>query len=284
MKGDRITGADLAKALPLFAAVPAEAVLGYSPAPGSKRLFRPDELNRLAARYGLDSRMDAPVCFDIELRAVTKERVVEAMRKSIDAPGLRIEIVNLSRTLAPDGELTFPRTGLPAATPAEPDTSLPWKGFVLYNGGRRFDLWAEVKISAPMTRVIALRNLAMGETIPPDAVQLETHDDSPLRNDIARHLDEVVGLVPSRGIRAGFPIIRSYLSAAFDVKKGDTVEVRAISGEATLKTEALAENSGRSGDSILLRNTASGKTFRGRVDGRGSVIVVTGDIARSKGT
>jgi flagellar basal body P-ring formation protein FlgA len=129
-----------------------------------------------------------------------------------------------------------------------------------------------------------LRNLAMGESIPADAVQLETHDDSPLRNDIARHLDEVVGRVPSRGIRAGFPVFRSNLSAPFDVKRGDTVAVRAVSGEAVLTTEALAEDSGRNGDSILLKNTASGKTFRGRVDGPDSVIVVTGEAARSKRT
>ena len=115
-------------------------------------------------------------------------------------------------------------------------------------------------------------------------MRLETHDDSPLRNDVARHLDEVVGRVPSRVIRSGFPVVRSNLSAPFDVKKGEMVAVRAVSGEAVLTTEAQAEDSGRNGDSILLKNTASGKTFRGRVDGPGSVIVVPDEAARVKRT
>jgi flagella basal body P-ring formation protein FlgA len=281
--GDRIFGSDLARALPVFAAISPEAVFGYAPAPGSKRVFQADELNRIATRYRLDGRVDSPVCFDIELRAVTKELVIEAMRKSIDVPGLRLEIVSLNHAAAPAGELVFPIAGL-AANPVDPETSLPWKGFVLYNRGRRFDLWAQVKISAPMTRVVALRNLAIGEAIPAEAVRLETHDDSPLRNDVVRHLDEVVGRVPSRVIRSGFPVVRSNLSSPFDVKKGEMVAVRAVSGEAVLTTEAQAEDSGRNGDSILLKNTASGKTFRGRVDGPGSVIVVPDEAARVKRT
>src|SRR5579863_7111556 len=77
--GDRIVGADLARALPAFAAIASDAVLGYAPAPGSQRVFRADELNRISARYKLDGRADGPVCFDVELRAVTKARVMEAM-------------------------------------------------------------------------------------------------------------------------------------------------------------------------------------------------------------
>jgi flagella basal body P-ring formation protein FlgA len=282
--GDRITGADLARAIPGFAAIAPDTVLGYAPSPGSKRLFRADELNRIAARYGLEGKPAGPVCFDIELGLVSKDTVTEAMRKSLDTPGIRLEITRLSRTLAPLGEVVFPKAGLAATTLAEPDAAIPWKGYIVYSGGRKFDLWAGVKISAAMTRVVAVRNLAIGDRISSDAVQLETHDDSPLRNDIARHLDEVVGRIPSRSIRAGFPIFRSSLSDPFDVKKGDAVQVRAVSGEAVLTTEALAQDSGRTGDSILLKNTTSGKTFRGRVDGPGSVIVVAGEMARAKRT
>lgn len=279
---DRIRGSDLARALPAFFAVPPAAEIGYAPAPGSKRVFRPDELNRIAARFGIASTSDQPICFDWELQPVSKESAVEAMRKSLDTPGVRIEIVRLSQTPAPSGAIVFPKSGLMAASIAEPSTALMWRGFVLYNGGRKFDLWAEVKISASMARVVAIRELAVGEPIPSDAVRLETQEDTPLRNDIARHLDEVVGHIPLRGIQTGAPVFRTQLAEPFDVKRGDAVEVRAMSGRAVLTMEGVAESSGRKGDSVLLKNPASGKIFRGRVEGQRRVLVNVGAIGEGK--
>ena len=282
VRADRITGGDLARALPAFLAIPAAAEIGYAPAPGSKRVFRPDELNRIAARFGLTATSDTPVCFDWELHLISKDTVVEAMRKSLDTPGARIEISRLSQTPAPIGEIVFPRRGLMAASIAEPSTALMWRGFVLYNSGRKFDLWAEVKISASMPRVVAIRELAVGEPILSDAVRLETQEDTPLRNDIARHLDEVVGRIPLRGIPSGAPVFRTQLAEPFDVKRGDAVEVRAMSGRAVLTMEGVAESSGRKGDSVLLKNPASGKIFRGRVEGQRRVLVNVGAIGEGK--
>jgi flagella basal body P-ring formation protein FlgA len=284
MTGERITGSDLARVLPLFSAMPPDAILGYAPSPGSKRVFRADEINRIAARYGLQSSADNPICFDFELQPVSKERAREAMQQMLEIPGLRLEIVRLSRAPAPKGEVVFPKAGLAAVSVSDLNAVLLWRGFVVYGRERHFDLWAEVKISAAMPRVVAVRDLAIGEPIPAGAVRLETEDDSPLRNDIARQLDEVVGRIPSRSVRAGSPIQRLNLSAPFDVKRGDTVAVRATSGDAVLTTEAQAESSGRKGESILLKNPASGKMFRGRIDGPDSVVVVAGQAMGAKRT
>ena len=279
---DRITGADIARALPAFLAMPSDVVIGYAPSPGSKRVFRTDELNRIAAQFGLKATSDGPICFDWELHPVSKERVIVAMQKAFDIPNIRLEIIRLSQMPAPEGEVVFPRSGLMAASVAEPNISLMWRGFVLYNRGRKFDLWAEVRISAAMPRVVAIRDLVIGEPIPADAVRIETQEDTPLRNDIARHLDEVVGRIPLRGVPSGAAIFRTQLSEPFDVKKGDTVEVKATSGRAVLSMEVVAESSGRKGDAVLLKNPASGKTFRGRVEGQGRVIVNVGSVTEGK--
>ena len=279
---DRILGSDLARALPAFLAIPPAAEIGYAPSPGSKRAFRPDELNRIAARFGLPAISDTAICFDWELQPVSKEQVTEAMHKSLATAGARIEVVRLSQTPAPSGEIVFPRSALMAASLADPNTSLMWRGFVLYSLGKKFDLWAEVKISAAMPRVVAIRELAVGEPIAADAVRLETQEDTPLRNDIARHLDEVVGHIPLRGIQTGSPVFRTQLAEPFDVKRGDAVEVRALSGRAVLTMEGIAETSGRKGDSVLLKNPVSGKTFRGRVEGLHRVLVNVGAIGEGK--
>jgi len=159
---DRITGAYLAKSVPEFGQIPSDAVLAYAPGPGSKRVFRPDELNRIAARFGIPSKVSNAACFEWELHPVSEEQLLVAMRKTFDAPGLKLEIVRHSRTPAPVGEIVFPKSGLAATSFSDPGTSLFWRGSVIYAGGKKFDLWAQVRISAAMPRVIAVRTIAPG--------------------------------------------------------------------------------------------------------------------------
>jgi flagella basal body P-ring formation protein FlgA len=133
-----------------------------------------------------------------------------------------------------------------------------------------------VKVSAAMPRVIATVPLAAGKPVEKGQVRLETIDDFPLRNDTARALEEVVGRVPRRAVRAGLPVLRSDLAEAFQVERGDTVQVMVLAGAAQLELDALAEASGRQGDVISLRNPRSGKLFRARIDGKGRAIVMVG--------
>jgi len=133
--------------------------------------------------------------------------------------------------------------------------------------------------------VVALEPLAPGKPVGMDQVRLETSDDFPLRNDAARSLDEVIGRIPRRAVRAGLPVLRSDLADAFQVERGDTVEVTAVSGAAQLELEAQAEASGRQGDVISLRNLRSGKVFRARIEGKDRAIVMvraTGLLARAQ--
>jgi flagella basal body P-ring formation protein FlgA len=149
-----------------------------------------------------------------------------------------------------------------------------WRGYVAYDSPRRFSVWARVRVSATMPRVIAVEPLPAGKPAGKAQVRLETYDDFPLRNDTARSLEEVIGRIPRRAVRAGLPVLRSDLAEAFQVERGDTVEVTAVSGTAQLALEALADASGRKGDVISLRNPRSGKLFRARIEGKGRAIVM----------
>jgi flagella basal body P-ring formation protein FlgA len=127
-----------------------------------------------------------------------------------------------------------------------------------------------------MPRVIAAAPLSAGKPVAKEQVRLETIDDFPLRNDTARSLEEVIGRIPRRAVRAGLPVLRSDLAEAFQVERGDTVEVMVIAGAAQLELDAQAEASGRQGDVIPLRNPRSGKVFRARIDGKGRAVVMVG--------
>lgn len=272
---DRILGEDLARALPGFLnKIPGDAVIGYSPTPGARRIFKSLELQRIGAPYGVGVEPEAEACFEWSLQTLTEDVVRSAIRDSLASPDARIDVLAISRELAPAGKVSFPISGLLASTLSGPDTPVTWRGEVLYHGSRKFSVWARVKISATMTRVVATQLILPGQNVEADQVRVETYDDFPLRNDIARNLEEVVGRVPRRAIRAGLPVFRLDLIEPFQVRRGDLVDVTAIAGAAQLRMPALAETQGRQGDMISLKNPRTGKIFRARIEGKDRALVL----------
>ena len=275
VNNDHIFGADLSHTLSAFAGIPADTIIGYSPAPGSRRILQFPELKRLGAQYGIPVPPESQACFEWKTQLITEDMVRDAIRESLHAPDARIEIMAMSKIPAPPGKLVFPLDGLSAASNTDPSTPVTWRGYVLYSSARRFSLWARVKISTTAPRIVALEPLAPGKPIEKHQVRLETVDDFPLRDLRARSLDEVIGRIPRRAVPAGSPVLRSDLTEAFQVETGSVVEVTAISGAAQLQLEAVAQSSARQGDLVSLRNPRSGKTFRARVEGKGKAIVLS---------
>ncbi len=87
-------------------------------------------------------------------------------------------------------------------------------------------------------------------------MRIETYDDFPLRNDIARNLEEVVGRMPRRALRMGLPVFRADLIEPFQVQRGDLVDVTAIAGAAQLRMPALAETPGKTRRHDLAKESA----------------------------
>ena len=272
---DRILGEDLAKIVPGFLdKMPGDTVIGYSPAPGARRVFTSVELNRIGAPYGVAVAPDAEACFEWSVQPLTKDLIRAAILDSLQSPDARIDVLAISGSLAPAGKISFPISGLLASTITGPDTPVTWRGEVLYHGSRKFSIWARLKISSTMTRVVATQLILPGQTVTADQVRIETYDDFPLRNDIARNLEEVVGRMPRRALRLGLPVSRADLIEPFQVQRGDLVDVTAIAGAAQLHVPALAETPGRQGDLITLKNAHSGKYFRARIEGRDKALVM----------
>ncbi|HLJ47624.1 MAG TPA: flagellar basal body P-ring formation chaperone FlgA [Bryobacteraceae bacterium] len=267
--GDQILTADLARAIPEFAEAPPDKVIGYAPSPGSRRVIRIDELKRLARQLDVAVTPNREACFEWQLAPVSRGEIVAVMRQSLEAPDARIEVLQVSRTVTPSGTYVFPRTGLSRSA-----TDTLWRGYVAYGKGRRFDIWARVRIAVPLTRVVAVRRINAGESIEASQVRLETVIGFPQEDQEARNLGEVVGRVTRGPISAGRPVLLSQLSAPLDVKAGESVEVQVTSGHARLALEAQAANSGREGDMISVRNPKTGKIFHARVEGKGKVLVM----------
>lgn len=271
-----ILGEDLAKALPAFSSMPGDAVVAFSPAAGLQKHFNSVDLSRVGRRYGITVPTDAEACFEWTFQPLTSSEIVAAIRDALRLPEARVEVLATSHTVVPDGKLTFALTGISASTMADPTTPVTWRGRIVYGGSRQFDIWARVRLSVTTTRVVATEDLLPDQVVTSSAVRLETYDEFPLKHEIARNLDEVVGKLTRRPIRAGLPVLRMDLADPFLVRRGDTVDVTVVSGAAEIHLQAMANTSGRQGDTISLTNTQTGKIFRARVGGRDKVILLTG--------
>ena len=75
---------------------------------------------------------------------------------------------------------------------------------------------------------------------------------------------------------AGAPLLESMLEPPREVNRGDVVNAIVQNGAARLDVQAVAEDSGRKGQIISVRNPRSGRSFQARVEEKGTVVVVPG--------
>ena len=68
-------------------------------------------------------------------------------------------------------------------------------------------------------------------------------------------------------------LVRRKEAAAMEVRRGEPVGVEVHSGAAHLKFIARAESEGRAGESVQVRNPATGRVFPATVEAKGKVVV-----------
>jgi flagella basal body P-ring formation protein FlgA len=265
VEGDRLLARDFAASLPGFAQLAPETQFGASPLPGVRRVFHSLEMKALARHYGVDIGTSPDICFERAMETLDRNKLLESMRQALGLQDARIEIVETSTYPVPRGRLVFRAEdlGRPALPSAEPPVT--WRGSVIYGSGQRFSIWARVRVSASVPRVVAVENLKRGEPIAAGKIRVETSDTFPALGDVARTIEEVAGRTPVRDLTAGAEIHRAQIVPAPDVKRGDMIDVEVRSGAARLVLTAEAETAGRSGDVITVRNPASKKLFKARI-------------------
>lgn len=269
--GDRILGGDMARAVPVFAAVPPELVLGYVPAPGARRTYAAAELARLARRHGLAVEPGQEACFIRPLETLTRERVAASLQAAM--PAAHLEVLDFSRQPVPPGELRFePST-------AGAGSERVWHGAVRRPGQADFPVWAKVRIRVTGTCAVASETLPAGLRIARAQFRAETYEGPPGLLEPS----QVVGRVPRRTIPAGAAIESQWLEDPAEVGSGERVQVEVRSGPARLLLEGQAQSSGRRGQVIAVRNPANGKVFRATIQDRGRVTLAAGGSGAAPG-
>lgn len=277
--GEWITAGDLSQALPVFAQLPPATEVGRSPAPGAQRVFRRLELNRLLRLFSLHGELASEPCFAWPLQPLPTEPLIAAMSRTLSVESSAIELKDYSRFPVPPGELLFPRASL-STVPGTQDALLFWKGFVVYSKDRRLPIWAKIRVHAPAPRIVAKTELLPNVPITADQVEATVSTQPVGDTRYATSIDEVVGRVPRARIEPGAAIQGSQLTAAPDVRAGDSVQLEVRNGALSIRTSAKAERSGRSGEIIPLINPVSGARFAGRVEGPSKASVTVSSSAK----
>jgi len=274
VSSDRILARDLAKAVPVFAAAPPAATLGYAPSPGQRRWFSGSDLERLARRLGLAwPGVNDGVCFEWPTAPLTAGVVQQALHAA--APLARFELLDFSRQPAPAGKVEFPLRGIRTGARGQSGAAYIWRGRVKYAAGRSFPIWAKLTGGEPSRRVVARENLPARKVISAEQLVLEEYLRVPATSaGFAERLEQVVGRVPRRSIEAGKPVETAWLDDAPVVMKGEHVTVEVRTGSMKLSLEAISESGGRKGESVLLRNPSSGKRFRARMEEKGRAVAL----------
>jgi flagella basal body P-ring formation protein FlgA len=262
--GNRILGRDLALADPRFSGLPAGLTVGFTPAPGTKRIYAAPELQRLARANALSIASPEDICFEIPMIRVQEEDASAAMRRAL--PGdAALKILELAAFDVPVGLLEFPIEGLEPTSAANHGVQL-WRGHVQYAETRRASFWARVEVAVPVTAVVAVRDLPPDTPISASSLRIETRTGPIEREKPATRIEDVQGRMPKRALKAGSVIPLAILADAPSVRRGDPVTVEVQSGPAHVRFEAIAESAARDGDMVELRNPSNGKTFRARLD------------------
>src|ERR1035438_2628208 len=145
--GPQIHAKDMAGVLHAFGKIPPETVLAASPLPGSSRIFHRSELYSIAQQYSVPTDDLADVCFAWQMQPLPLDRVLDAMRASLQLASASIEIVEMPLKPAPVGPLAFPLDQLHPPAAGDQSVAVLWRGEVILADNQRYPIWARVRVS-----------------------------------------------------------------------------------------------------------------------------------------
>lgn len=124
-------------------------------------------------------------------------------------------------------------------------------------------------------RVLMLRSeVRRKQIIPAGALSESVAWVPPGGAEVVSEMSEAAGAVARSRLDAGTMLRRDMLEPAIMIRRGELASVYCVSDGVQVTTTARAKSDGRLGELIELRTDHSRKTFSGRVDGRGQVVVM----------
>jgi flagella basal body P-ring formation protein FlgA len=205
------------------------------------------------------------ICFERATEPLTAKNLLPILQQALAIDNAKIEILDLSHFGIPRGTFDFPLSGL---TP-----NGLWRGRVLYEQGHSMPVWVKARITVDRNWVEASETLVAGKVIEASQLVVKTGPRFPFDTASIESVDLAAGRRPVRMLTAGTQIVAAMLMIAHDVERGDHVSVEVRVGRAILDFEATADSSGRTGESIMVKNPENGRSFQAKIQDKGHVVV-----------
>ena len=127
----------------------------------------------------------------------------------------------------------------------------------------RFWVKAEVRVYDQV--VVAARPIGRQETLSAKDLRLERREITSRTAQIFTRLDDVVGKQSTRSIQSDDVITANAIERPTLLKRGSPITLVFDSGSLRVETQGVAEEGGKMGDLIQVKNSTSGKMLRGVV-------------------
>jgi flagella basal body P-ring formation protein FlgA len=271
-----ILARDLSTAIPMFQALDPDTILGLAPFPGAVRLLSLRDMVLMGRRYGLAipaGETVPSVCVERAVRHLSNEEVREALLSALAIVNVRLEVLEFSNQPFPSGRLEFQRAGLNKPPENNPETSVIWRGKLIYDAQRSLAVWARVRISVDREILLATETIPKGAVIRAEQIATTRIRQFPVLEPARSAPLVIAGKIARRTLAAGQPIGPEALDDPKDVVQGKTVHVEAIDGGASIRFDGIAQSSGLKGEMVMVHNPSSGRNFRALIEGREQVVV-----------
>jgi flagella basal body P-ring formation protein FlgA len=254
----------------------ADRVLGPGPEPGQRIVLEAAQLNAIARQFSVAWRsVSSADRAELEWpgRPLRKDEIIEAVRTAATAVGAAddcdIDVAGFPSVTVPMEVLINPvvsqldydnNTGRFTAA-----LSLTSEGMNPIN--TRISGRIEEMTEAP----VALTRLLPETVLRADDVRVARVRTAILQNDVARSLDQIVGMQLRRPVVAGQPLRLADLTRPPLVQRGATVQVELSSSGLSVTGQAVALEAGAEGDKIRVQNMNSHAFMAAEVVGPGLV-------------
>lgn len=255
-----------------------DRVLGPGPEPGGRIILEAAQLNAIARQYNVSwrsvSRADRAV-LEWPARPLRKEEAIEAVRIAITAAGasddIDIDLPGFNPPLVPVEAVTSS-----AVAQLDYDSStgrftatLTVTGDGINPIDTRVSGRAEAMVEAP----VAVTRLLPDTVLRPDDVRIVRVRTAVLQSEVARSMDQIVGMQLRRPVTAGQPLRLADLARPPLVHRGSTVQIELSASGLSVTGQAIALDAGADGERIRVQNITSHAYLFAQVVGPGQVRV-----------
>jgi flagellar basal body P-ring formation protein FlgA len=256
----------------------ADRLLGPGPEPGGRIVVEAAQLNAIARQFNVAWRSvsgaDRAV-LEWPGRPLRREEVVEAVRLAITAAGSPDDIdIDLGGFTPPIVPAQVTTTSTVSQVEYDGNTRRFTANLTVTGEGMnpldiRIGGLVEEMVEAP----VALTRLLPDTVLRPDDVHMTRVRAASLQNEVARSVDQVVGMLLHRPVAAGQPLRLSDLTRPPLVQRGSTAQVELASSGLVVSGQVVALDAGAERDEIRVQNMTSHAFLFARVVGPGQVRV-----------